>query len=218
MENLALKTEDIWPSLAYGRVTAKCEEDYTAITPTGPCTALLALSCVVAPEPGDRVLLSQDTGGASHILAVIDRPGGSQQGVTLGFDGPVSVDVKRGGFSVAAETDVTMTARRRITLATAGIDISADTGEVRIGTLSFLGKALTSQIKRVKMVAHAVDAIFRRSVQRMTTSYRYVEEHEEIQSASTRMLVDGTLTLQTQTTLHTAEGHIKIDAEQIHLG
>jgi hypothetical protein len=32
------------------------------------------------------------------------------------------------------------------------------------------------------------------------------------------MLVEGTLTMQTQNTMHTAEGHIKIDAEQIHLG
>mgnify|MGYP000886246409 FL=1 len=32
------------------------------------------------------------------------------------------------------------------------------------------------------------------------------------------MLVDGTLTMETKNTLHTAEGHVKIDAEQIHLG
>jgi hypothetical protein len=220
MENLAIKSDVAcaWPSLVYGRVTGKCDGRFGVFTPAGPCTARVALSCMIAPEPGDKVLLSRDTEDAGYILAIVERPGAGSRGVTLGFEGPVSLDVKGGGFSVSAAEDVTMTARRSVSLASAVLEISAGTGEVRIGVLNFLGKALSSRIKRMKIVADAVDAVFRRSVQRMTSSYRYVEEHEEIQSASTRMLVDGTLTLQTRTTMLTAEGHIKIDAEQIHLG
>jgi hypothetical protein len=91
-------------------------------------------------------------------------------------------------------------------------------GEIRIRRLSFLGNIFTGRIEKIRLVADAVDSLCRRLVQKLVSSYRYIEEHEEIQSASTRILVDGTMTVQTKNTVHTTEGHIKLDAEQIHLG
>jgi hypothetical protein len=67
-------------------------------------------------------------------------------------------------------------------------------------------------------VARKVDSFMHYLVQRMTSSFRQVREHDETQAASARQLVQGTLTVQTGNSVHTAEGHVKIDVEHIHLG
>ena len=113
---------------------------------------------------------------------------------------------------------MSVTADDAITLASKNSELAAQEGRVSIEKTSFFGNVVESNIARIRVIADALDSIIRRAVQRFTSSYRYVEEHEETQSASTRMIVDGTLTMHTKNTMHIAEGHVKIDAEQIHLG
>jgi hypothetical protein len=149
---------------------------------------------------------------------VLGRPDGLQRETILQFDGQVHLNVRGGGLRLTADETLSFASREKIMLASPALEMDANKGTVRIENMSFFGKFLFSQIEKMKVVADAMDSVFRRVVQRMTSSYRYVEEHEEIQSASTRILVDGTLTMQTKNTMHIAEGHIKIDAEQIHLG
>lgn len=216
MDNLAKKREYEQPVLEYGTVAAARENGFLVLVDAACLEALPAVSCVVRPEKGDVVLLSVD-GGRAFILSILERPG-DRQARTLQFDGQVSMQVRNGGFRLSADEELSLASRERMTMASKQIEIDARVGNARIEEMSFAGRLFHSQVERMKIIADAVDSIFRRVVQRMTTSYRYVEEHEEVQSASTRMLVDGTLTMQTKNTMHVAEGHIKIDAEQIHLG
>lgn len=216
MDNLAEKKEYAQPVLEYGIVAAAREEGFLVLVDTACREASLAVSCIVRPEKGDVVLLSMDSGKV-FILSILERPG-EQQARTLQFDGQVDMQVKNGGFRLTADDSLYFSARETMAMASRQIEIDALEGNARIEKMSYAGRIFHSQVEKMKMIADAVDSIFRRVVQRVTSSYRYVEEHEEIQSASTRMLVDGTLTMQTKNTMHVAEGHIKIDAEQIHLG
>ncbi len=210
MKILSMKKEDRFPYLEYGMVRQATENGFVVITDSYEVEAEVAISCLVRPEPGDTVLLSMDDRGFSYILSILERPEERGKTTVLTFEGDVSVQVRKGGMQVATERD--------IRFATGEFELNAHDGKLCLDSLSFAGRVIKSQIERIKIIADAVDTIIKRTVQRLRTSYRYVEEHEEIQSASTRMLVDGTLTMQTKNTMHIAEGHIKIDAEQIHLG
>ncbi len=218
MENLAKKIEHKQPCLEYGVVAMEDQTGYTVLTDMGNCSAGPAFGCIVKPEKGDIVLLSVDATGRVYILSVLERPAGGSQPRTLLFDGQVNMLVRKGGFHVSADEELSLASRSKMALAAHRLEIDANEGTARIEELSFFGKMLHSRIEKIKIIADTVDSIFRRAVERLTSSYRYVEEHDEVQSASTRILVDGTLTMQTKNTMHTAEGHIKIDAEQIHLG
>jgi hypothetical protein len=127
----------------------------------------------------------------------------------LSFDGDLSVRVNGGRMSLASDES--------LSLASQDFELTAGKGRVMIEKVAFFGRLVESNIEKIKVVAETLDSIVRRAVQRFTSTYRYVEEHEEVQSASTRMIVDGTLTMHTKNTMHIAEGHVKIDAEQIHL-
>ncbi len=206
------------PSLSYGFVAAELEGTFTVMTDEGAQEATQALSCLLKPEKGDHILLCSDGQGPSHILSVLHRPAEKSGPMSLIFEGPVKIGVRKGGLEVATDSDVAVTSRASLALNSRSFQLNAADGTARVEKLSLFGKLVHGQIERLHVIADAVDSIFRRSVQRLTSSFRYVEEHEEVQSASTRFLVDGTLTMQTKNTVQTAEGHIRMDAKQIHLG
>jgi len=218
MTRLAKKHARLTPVLEYGSLVASGEEGFIVACAGDRYPARQAVSCLVLPEAGDTVLLSFDAGGGCYILAVLERPGGETAPKTLALDGQVQLRIRRGGLNIAAAETLSLTSERKIAIASENLDLDARQGSARIEDFSFFGRLFRSQVEAVRHIADTLDTIVRRAVQRLTSSYRYIEEHEEIQSASTRMLVEGTLTMQTQNTMHTAEGHIKIDAEQIHLG
>jgi len=210
MLNLATQKQPSTALLQYGSVLKSDSAPIRVATDTAAFQAGVAASCLVRPEPGDKVLVSIDELGGAYVLAVLERARHRRRPTCLVFDGEVRLQVRNGGLAVAAD--------QAVTLAAGEVELDAHAGKMRIGALSFAGKIVETQVENVKLVANALSSVIRRTVQRVTSSYRYVEEHDEIQSSSTRMLVDGTLTMQTKNTMHTAEGHIKIDAEQIHLG
>jgi hypothetical protein len=218
MENLAKVQEDVQPVLEYGLIAGDMEAGFAVIIAGERYEAVKAVSCLIRPEHGDTVLLSFAATGRCYILSVLERPGGKLASKTIAMDGQVNLHIRHGGLNIAAAETLSLTSEQKIAIAAEDLGIDARKGTARIEEFSFFGRMLRSQVETVTHIADTVDTIIRRTVQRLTSSYRYIAEHEEIQSASTRMLVEGTLTMQTQNTMHTAEGHIKIDAEQIHLG
>lgn len=218
MKNAAKKIESLQPVLEYCLVVDEQEGQWTVTASNIQYMAKLATSCLVRPEKNDIVLVSIDQEGCCYILSILERPSYEKRPTTLSFEGQVNLDVHNGGLRVFAHDGITLMTPEKLSMTSEDLEINALNGEAKIESLSFLGRIFSGQIEKVKVIADSLDSIFRRAVQRFVSSYRYIEEHEEIQSASTRMLVDGTLTMQTQNTVHTAEGHIKLDAEQIHLG
>lgn len=209
MELTAKKTDVLQPTLEYGVIASPCEGGFMVTSDQGIINAGVAMSCLVTPETGDVVLISMDESGCAYVLSILERPQGTKGGTELSFDGDLSIMVHGGTMSLASEDSLALASRN--------FELTADKARVTIEKASFFGRLVENNIERIRIVAEAMDSIVRRAVQRFTSSYRYVEEHEEIQSASTRMIVDGTLTMHTKNTMHIAEGHVKIDAEQIHL-
>lgn len=218
MIQTAKKMEALQPMLEYAVVVDENGGCWTVLANNLRCRAQLAASCLVRPERNDMVLVSIDQAGRCYMLSILERPDHGNRPTTLSIEGQVNMEVNNGGLRVSAQDGIAFLTPERLSMTSEALEINALKGEASIESFSFLGRFFSGQIEKVKVIADALDAILKRSVQRLGSSYRYVEEHEEIQSASTRMLVDGTLAMQTKNTLHTAEGHIKMDAEQIHLG
>ncbi len=199
------------PFLEYGVIEALCTGGFRVITNTGAVVEALAeASCLVSPHAGDLVLLSLDQRGCCYILSILERSLAAQRKTELSFDGDVNLAVRGGRMSITSD--------EALSLASAEFELNAHQGTVRIDRASFFGRFVENHIARLKIVDEAMDCVVRRAVQRFTSSYRYVEEHEEVQSTSTRMIVDGTLSIHTKNTMPISDGHVKIDAEQIHLG
>jgi hypothetical protein len=205
----AQSIESIQPALEYGVIAVNDGESLLVNSDCGLMRANVAVSCLVSPEVGDIVLISLDGAGCCYILSILERSERSSRKTELAFEGDVDLNVRGGSMTITSD--------QAIALASRDLGVDAQAATIRIDRTSFFGRLAENHIAKLRLVAESVDSIVRRAVQRFTSSYRYVEDHEEIQSASTRMIVDGTLTMHTKNTMHIAEGHVKIDAEQIHL-
>jgi len=218
MQNLAKETEHPQPCLEYGRILAEGENAYMVLTSFGNVMSEQAVSCLVKPRTGDTVLLSMDTTGNCFILSVLKREACEKARTELVFHGQVNMHIKDGGLSLTSDKDMSLASREGLAFASQEISIHAEKGKAAIERLSFVGKVFRSQVKQINVVAHSVENIFRRLTQRLDDSFRFVKEHDEVQSKSTRYLVENTLTMHSKNAVHMAEEIVTINAEQVHLG
>lgn len=218
MQNAAPQNEHVRPLLEYGYVKAVNRHDVTVLTSYGEMISERAVSCLIQPETGDTVLLSVDMSGDSFILSVLRRDATTTAKTDLLFDGEVNLHVSSGGLSLTADKGITVGTRETVTCVGRKVSVHADEGEATIQNCSFLGTFLHVQAERIKHVADIADSIYRRWTQRLETAFRFVKEEEEVQTGSTRYLVEDTLTMHSKNAVHMSEEIVTINAEQVHLG
>ncbi len=173
-----------------------------------------AFGCLVKPEPGDKVLVS--IGDETHILTILSRPEDSSQEIV--FSGPAAIKAPHGSLDIDSAHDVRLASHQSMTLSSGELNVNAAAAAMRVDRLSWCSRLVSGQAKQIRLVAESLDTVARRAVSRFVDAFRYVKRHDELQAKSSRMLVDETLTMHTGHTMHTAKGHVKIDAEQIHVG
>ena len=206
------------PNLEYGRIVSRSgSARYGVTSPFGTLEAAKAFSCLVQPEVGDRVLLSTDPTGGCYILSVLERDVSVGE-TELTIPGDVTLHADSGSLRLSADQSLSLSGSASVDVATDRITVNAHKGEAAIGKLTMLGRRLHTQIKRIVSVAGSVDHSFKRLTQRMENCERYVEDHEEVQTGSTRYLVEDTLTTHAGNTLNISEELHTMHAEQIHMG
>jgi hypothetical protein len=212
----AARVESPQPALDYAVVISGEGRDLIVQTAGERVRARKAAGCLLAPEIGDQVLISVDRFGRSYVLAVLERSDGIENRLCL--SGPTRLEVARGDLTLTADQGLGLISPARIALASAELSVHAAHAEIGVEETNMTGGSLNATIARIRTVAGSMDSFVKQMVQRMSSCFRYVREHDETQAASARQLVEGTLTVQTGNSVHLAEGHVKIDAEQIHLG
>lgn len=196
------------PTLAYATVLGVLEDTYSLSTDFGALRGKKAVSCLVRPEPGDEVLLAVDEAGGCRILAVLDR---------LDADKPTNLTL-HGDVRLATDNgSLTLAAAEGVHLASEDFSLHAARGSVAVQELKVTGEVLESRLGVIRVAAAFCEQTFKELRQRLGACLRLVSGHEEVQTGSSRQLVENTLTVQCKNSVHTAEETVKIDGETIHL-
>jgi hypothetical protein len=210
MQHKFLKTkEDVQPYLEYGVVV---EEDsiLRVETSLGSYPALRAASCLVMPHSGDYVLTALDGDGSCFILSVLVRNQASGQANELVLEGDSTLRVSRGALTISADDEVSIASDK--------FSVAARTGNAAFEECSFLGKSLLARFGSMKTMAGKVENVFQQLTEKLIDAFRFVKDHEEIQTGSTRYLVETNLTMHSKNAMHVAEEIVTINAGQVHLG
>jgi hypothetical protein len=218
MNNLARNEKYEQPFMAYGRVIEEGNRVFEVEAEFGSIKAARAAGCLLRPGVGDEVLLSVDDSGRCYILSVLERASDSEEPSLLDFEGDVSLNVRQGGLAVHTDDDVSLVSGAGAMVSSEEVSVHARRGEVLIDGLSFIGRALDCQIGRIRTTARTMDQTVRTLTQRLKNAFRYVEEHEEVQTNTTRYVVDDLMAMHTKNTDLTSKEVVKVMAEQIHLG
>lgn len=201
------------PSMAIGQVLAMEGEVGRARTDQGEVAFHPAVSCLVRPRPGDRVLLALEPSGGGFALAVLERPPGVP-GLELVLEGPVDVTVQG---ELTLKGDAITLASGALTGLAGTVRLQAEHGSARVGRWSFLGRFLETQVEHLHIFSLHLEQSCQRLVTRSQESSRFVEGHDEVQAGSQRTLVQDGLVLQAGDTHLMARKHVSVTAGHINL-
>jgi len=193
--------------MEYGQVGARRDNEYSVNTQNGTYTARKAKSCLLAPDPGDQVLLCTDALGNCFILAVLH---GEQESGSIEFQGDLDVQVRQGALRLTADTE--------LSLASESLNLTARTGRAAMERVSLLAESVSGQCRSLVLAADACQQSLRSLTQKLGSFFRATEGHEEVQAGSSRKLVEDTRVLHCKNSVLMAEEDARIDADQIQLG
>jgi len=209
--------QSLQPNLEYGKVSSGLSNGRLQVVLSfGTVAAQKAASCLLEPMDHDLVLVSVDLKGDCYILSILERA--AENGCsTITVPGNCVIESSSGSIEIRAVAGLVLSAADDIEASGNVVRIHANKAEICITKMSVLGKVLHTQIKRITTVAKSVEQSLKRLTQRMESSERFVAEHEEIQSGSTRYLVEDTFTTHAGNTLNISEELHTMHAEQIHM-
>jgi hypothetical protein len=200
-----------------GRVLVVREDGAVLVrTASGEHEAHRAVSCLVAAEVDDLVLVARSPLEGAFVLAVLRREGNAA--TTLAVAGDLDVRLESGRLSLAAQEGVDLLSAREVSVTAGGLRVNAAEGHVVLQSLSFLGDAVRAEIDRVKLFAQSFDSVLERFSQQVQRSYRTVAETDQVRAQRIDYTAEKTLSLHGEHQLISADELVKVDAEQIHLG
>jgi hypothetical protein len=176
-------------------------------------TARRAASCLLTPEPGDRVLvvLLADP----YILAVLDRD--DTQPARLRFDGDVRLD-SAGELELGAARGVLLRTPRVLALLAGKLRAETPAAEIVVDCLTAVGRRAQAHFEGLGVVAQTCDLVLDRLASHLKRAYRSVEEYDQLRARHIDYRAEQVAQLKGETTLVTASQVAKIDGAQVHIG
>lgn len=194
------------PVLGFGTTLSNAAGIVVATT-DGPATASRAASCLVAPEPGDTVLLCS-AGPDTFVLAVLVRATPTALTVTPAdcADLVLSGDVVR------------LAAVRELQAAAPSVAIHARAVRVVADVATLLGRLMTVAGKRLRATVEIQETAAGRQSSQVGSRVAIVEGADVLQAADVSQRITGTLTSHAGVAVLTAATDIRLDAQRVSVG
>ena len=152
-----------------------------------------AVSCLVTPIPGDRVLTVQ-AGGEIYVLAVLERAPGMEAV-------PIRIETD-GEFDFVA---------RRISFRAGILDVFAD-------AVTMVGDAFNTLFRRSKRIVGSETVIAKSTTLRAGERVSVIAQADVQQAGVLSQTVDGPIAINSHTAVVTASADIRLNGERINVG
>lgn len=179
-------------------------------------TARRAVSCLVAPQPGDRVLFATLPGDEHWVLAVLEH--GAPQPTRIEVDGDLELRAPAGTITAAAGRGVTVTTGGEAAVLAGTVRVVARRGLAAFDELTVLAERLDAEVTKARATFTTVDTVMERLSQRAKRVYRFVEELDQLRTRRADYTAKDTFQVHAHDTLLTSDQLVKIDGDQIHVG
>lgn len=213
-----MHTETEYPAnrgeIERGRVTAVLGESLAVTHADGATVARRAASCLLAPQPGDVVLVARVEGRA-YVLAVLEREGAER---AIDVDGDLVVRSRAGSVRVRGEQEVSLRAGGRLVATGQTVALAAETASWVAERLQLIAESLSTEAVRMHQAASFSERVIESAKETLGSSYRHVREAEHVQAESLTFSLRKLFRTHAETAVITAKKLAKIDADQIHLG
>ncbi|ASL44494.1 hypothetical protein bAD24_I13505 [Burkholderia sp. AD24] len=213
---LAMAAETSEPSESAGTVLALLHDDLLLVACAGArLTCRRAFSCLIAPEIGDRVVVSHVEPQRPHVLAILDRPHG--RGACIRVDGDLVLE-SSSHLHFRAGQNLQLHADDHLALHGKRLALEADEAALVARKASLDCAEFEGHAGALRLIGKSLENVFERVVQIAKASFRTVETVDHLRCAHLDYAASEAARLHGKHTLLTAERLAKLDAQQIHLG
>lgn len=200
----------------YGMVVAVEEDGISVDTEYGELFAMRAVSCLVEPSAGDRVLIAGDLNEDLFVIAVLESRDMSATKISVAGD--LHLGIPNGRFSVASAKGLDLVSAADISVTSQEMAVHSGKGRIFFDSLSYVGSRVMAQAGAFKLVGGLFDTIAERISQKAKRSYRVVDEVDQVRSCQIDYRAEKNMRLKAQNALVSADELVKVDGGQIHLG
>lgn len=182
---------------------------------TGTYNAKKAVSCLVCPEIGDKVLTVSLASGTSNILAILERK--QSQTTHLKFDGDVDISSSKSIRMVANERIDALSADK-MNFDSNELNIHSNKSSLLFDKLSLSGNEACHSINKIRVLAKYIETVSETSKQVMKNSFRLVSGLESVKAGEIIQRVKKRFTIQSKQVSMLAEQDAKLNGKRVHLG
>ena len=184
---------------------AGAEQGYTVRCGAHHHSARLAHSCLVEPEPGDRVacwrLADGEGGDAVFIVAVLTRAA-RDQGLRLKLGEGVELGARAGALSLKAES----------------LDVQVGAASFVYRSMQSIGELCSATLGQLKLVGAVLSTVFDRESHHAQQSRRVIDGLDSVDAKVMQHRASELMHLQAANVLANGDRLVKFKGAQIHLG
>ena len=173
-----------------------------------------AASCLLQPEPGDRVLVSLVP--EPWILAVLERD--ESRAAEVAFEGDAVVRSRSGRLELKAAAGIHLTASTAIDMLARSLRYQGAKAEVVVDCLEATGRAATASFDEVGLVARICDRVAERVTERAARVFRFVSDFDQLRARRFDYRAEKSAEIKAEQLAVVARQVAKIDGEQVHIG
>ncbi len=157
-----------------------------------------AVSCVIAPQVGDRVLITH-VDNQIWLLAVLERA--NPQAAELSVPG-----------------DLHIRSSGELSLSSAALRVTADEGDCHISAMNYSGDKLSAWVSLSRIVGKRAESVWQTVSQISHNLLRTTRNTEQVRAGQLDIKAEDYARLHAHNTVITSKAITKVDSEQIHMG
>lgn len=179
-------------------------------------SARRAASCLLAPEPGDEVLISGPDPSRVYLIAVTVQAEPARS--TLEAPGELVLRSHGGNVVLQSAGEVTLQGQRAVHVRAPEYTVEADDERHACKRVRMIAEQLHATIGETRLVGKSYDAVLDRMALMARLSMRSVSEVDQVRAGSIDFQAEQSARLHASYTLVTGSDLVKVDAKQIHMG
>ncbi|NOQ30567.1 MAG: DUF3540 domain-containing protein [Helicobacteraceae bacterium] len=194
-----IMTNSIYDNKFSAIVTALENGQYSCLYNETAYTAQKALTCLITPQVGDKVILFKTDESNIFITDILDRTLPS----TLEIDTQSAISINAHSITLNAQNS---------------INSFANEANVVISKVSFLTKVATLKANTLNVISTMYQGAIDHFNMKNESVTQNINGHQELQCNSSRKITKESDIYYTKDSILVADGQVKIDADQINMG
>ncbi len=172
-------------------------------------------SCLIDPEPGDRVLCSQNENGLVYIVGIIERPASRKMKLT--FPSDVQIQAGQGNLNVICSDNITIASKEMNCFSNRVIHKSRE-AMICYENIIAKGTELQAGFKTVRLISNLINTMAKQVIDKFKRYVRTTEDHDMVKAGHFTRNTDGMYSVDSNHTMMKSKKTTIIDGEKILMG